>query len=75
MKGDKELIITGSLGDVMRESVQAALSYIRSNAAAFGIAENFFEHQDIHIHVPSGGASRRTARRQASPSPWRSCRF
>ncbi|MCK9419116.1 MAG: endopeptidase La [Nitrospirae bacterium] len=54
MKGNKELIITGSLGDVMRESAQAALSYIRSNAGSFGIAEDFFEHQDIHIHVPSG---------------------
>jgi ATP-dependent Lon protease len=54
MKGQKELLITGSLGDVMRESAQAALSYIRSNAKDFGIAEDFFEHQDIHIHVPSG---------------------
>ena len=54
MKGDKELIITGSLGDVMRESAQAALSYIRSNAGTFGIPDNFFEHHDIHIHVPSG---------------------
>ncbi len=54
MKGNKELIITGSLGDVMRESAQAALSYIRSNAGSFGIAEDFFERQDIHIHVPSG---------------------
>jgi ATP-dependent Lon protease len=54
MKGDKELIITGSLGDVMRESAQAALSYIRSNAGTFGILDNFFEHHDIHIHVPSG---------------------
>ncbi len=54
MKGTKELIITGSLGDVMRESAQAALSYIRSNAGEFGIADDFFEHHDIHIHVPSG---------------------
>ena len=54
MKGRKELIITGSLGDVMRESAQAALSYIRSNAGAFGIADDFFELHDIHIHVPSG---------------------
>ncbi|HET6363718.1 MAG TPA: S16 family serine protease, partial [Nitrospirota bacterium] len=54
MKGDKELIITGSLGDVMRESAQAALSYIRSNAGTFGIPDDFFEHHDIHIHVPSG---------------------
>jgi ATP-dependent Lon protease len=54
MKGKKELIITGSLGDVMRESAQAALSYIRSNASSYGIPEDFFERQDIHIHVPSG---------------------
>jgi len=54
MKGKKELIITGSLGDVMRESAQAALSFIRSNASSFGIAEDFFESQDLHIHVPSG---------------------
>jgi len=54
MKGTKELIITGSLGDVMRESAQAALSYIRSNAASFNIPEDFFELHDIHIHVPSG---------------------
>jgi ATP-dependent Lon protease len=54
MKGTKDLIITGSLGDVMRESAQAALSYIRSNASSFSIPEDFFEHHDIHIHVPSG---------------------
>jgi ATP-dependent Lon protease len=54
MKGTKELIITGSLGDVMRESALAALSYIRSTADAFGIPDNFFEQKDIHIHVPSG---------------------
>jgi len=54
MRGKKELIITGSLGDVMRESAQAALSYIRSNSDLFGIPEDFFEHHDIHIHVPSG---------------------
>jgi ATP-dependent Lon protease len=54
MRGKKELIITGSLGDVMRESAQAALSYIRSNALSYRIPEDFFEHQDIHIHVPSG---------------------
>jgi ATP-dependent Lon protease len=54
MKGKKELIITGSLGDVMKESAQAALSFIRSNAGSFGIHEDFFEQHDIHIHVPSG---------------------
>jgi ATP-dependent Lon protease len=54
MKGNKELILTGSLGTVMRESAQAALSYIRSNAALLNIPEDFFESHDIHIHVPAG---------------------
>ncbi len=54
MKGKKELIMTGSLGEVMRESAQAALSFVRSNAALYNIQEDFFEHHDIHIHVPSG---------------------
>ncbi|MBI5640447.1 MAG: endopeptidase La [Nitrospirae bacterium] len=54
MKGKQKLILTGSLGDVMQESAQAALSYIRSNAARFGIPEDFFEGHDIHIHVPAG---------------------
>jgi ATP-dependent Lon protease len=54
MKGNRELILTGSLGNVMRESAQAALSYIRSNASSFNIPEDFFENRDIHIHVPAG---------------------
>jgi ATP-dependent Lon protease len=54
MIGRQQLILTGSLGDVMRESAQTALSYIRSNALAFGIPEDFFEKHDIHIHVPAG---------------------
>ena len=54
MIGRQQLILTGSLGDVMRESAQTALSYIRSNAVAFGIPEDFFEKHDIHIHVPAG---------------------
>jgi ATP-dependent Lon protease len=58
MKGKKELIMTGSLGDIMRESAQAALSYIRSNATLYGLPEDFFEHQDIHIHVPSGAVQK-----------------
>jgi ATP-dependent Lon protease len=54
MKGNKQLILTGSLGNVMCESAHAALSYIRSNASYFNIPENFFENQDVHIHVPAG---------------------
>lgn len=58
MKGTKGLILTGSLGEVMRESAQAALSYIRSNAGRFGIEENFYLHHDIHIHVPAGAVAK-----------------
>ncbi|MDL1956589.1 MAG: endopeptidase La [Candidatus Desulfofervidus auxilii] len=54
MKGKRELILTGSLGNVMRESAQAALSYVRSNAELFGIPPDFFDYHDIHIHVPAG---------------------
>ncbi|GAB4482649.1 MAG: endopeptidase La [Thermodesulfovibrionales bacterium] len=54
MRGKQELILTGSLGGVMQESAQAALSYLRSNASRLGIPEDFFEGHDIHIHVPAG---------------------
>lgn len=54
MKGRRDLILTGSLGNVMQESAHAALSYIRSNASLLGVQEDVFENQDIHIHVPSG---------------------
>jgi ATP-dependent Lon protease len=54
MNGQKGLTLTGSLGDVMKESAQAALSYIRSRADKLGIAADFFEKSDIHVHVPAG---------------------
>jgi ATP-dependent Lon protease len=54
MPGNKQLILTGQLGDVMKESAQAALSYVRSQAGSFGINKDFFEKSDIHIHVPAG---------------------
>ncbi len=54
MAGQKGLTLTGSLGDVMKESAQAALSYIRSRAERIGIAADFFEKSDIHVHVPAG---------------------
>ena len=54
MKGKGGFTITGQIQDVMRESMQAALSWVRSNAAQLGIAEDFFEKHDIHIHVPAG---------------------
>ncbi len=54
MPGSKGLTITGQLGDVMRESAQAALSYIRSQTDKLGIDADFFDKSDIHIHVPAG---------------------
>ena len=55
MYGSGKLTLTGQLGDVMKESAQAALSYIRSNAERFGIAKDFLDKSDIHIHIPAGG--------------------
>ena len=54
MKGKRELILTGSLGDVMKESARAALSFVRANCAEWGISEQSFEETDLHIHVPAG---------------------
>ena len=54
MKGRKGLTLTGQLGDVMKESVSAALSFIRTNAKELGVDPDFFEDKDIHIHVPAG---------------------
>ena len=54
MRGEKGLTLTGQLGDVMKESAQAALAYVRSKAKGLGIEEDFFEKNDIHIHVPAG---------------------
>jgi ATP-dependent Lon protease len=51
---DERLILTGMLGDVMRESAQAAVSFVRSNAARLGIPPEQFEGKTIHLHVPAG---------------------
>ena len=53
-KGNGKLVLTGQLGDVMRESAQAALSFVKTNAVKFKIDEAIFENNDIHIHVPEG---------------------
>ncbi len=54
MPGKGHLTLTGQLGDVMKESCQAAMSYIRAHAKTFGIKENFFQKLDVHVHVPEG---------------------
>ena len=54
MKGNKGLTLTGQLGDVMKESATAALSFIRSNADGLNVDEDFFDKRDIHIHIPAG---------------------
>jgi ATP-dependent Lon protease len=54
MRGGKRLILTGKLGDVMKESAQAAVSYVRSKARELGIDEELFGKSDLHIHVPAG---------------------
>jgi len=55
MRGGKNFTKTGQLGDVMQESMTAALTWVRSHAEDYGIDPNFFQKSDIHIHVPSGG--------------------
>jgi ATP-dependent Lon protease len=54
-RGKGQLILTGRLGEVMRESAQAAFSYVRTRADDFGIESDFHERYDVHIHVPEGG--------------------
>ena len=54
MPGKGELVLTGQLGDVMKESAQAGISYIRSVADEYGIAPEFFQEHDIHVHIPEG---------------------
>ena len=54
MEGKGKLTITGKLGDVMQESAQAAMSYIRSRAHILGLPRDFYRHLDVHVHVPEG---------------------
>jgi len=58
MPGAKQLQLTGQLGEIMRESASAALSYIRSHAVALGIDPEFFEQSDMHVHLPAGAIAK-----------------
>ena len=58
MKGTGKLLLTGSLGDILQESAQAALSLIRSRASEFALEDQFFGTTDIHIHFPAGGVAK-----------------
>ena len=58
MPGASQLLLTGSLGEVLKESAQIALSYLRSNAERFAIPADFFSGHDLHVHIPAGGVSK-----------------
>jgi ATP-dependent Lon protease len=58
MPGSKGLMLTGQLGEIMRESAQAALSFVRTNAMALNIDPQFFDNSDIHIHLPAGAIAK-----------------
>lgn len=58
MAGTGQLILTGSLGEVLKESARIALSHVRSNAASFGLHPDLFEGRDIHIHIPAGDVAK-----------------
>ena len=64
MPGKGELMLTGQLGDVMKESAQAGITYIRSIASDYKVEPEFFQENDIHVHIPEGAVpKRRTIRR------------
>jgi len=54
MKGTGKMVMTGKLGDVMQESVQAAMTYVRSRADEFSLPDNYYKETDVHVHVPEG---------------------
>ena len=54
MPGSRQVLLTGQLGDVMQESARAALTYVRAHAAELGIAPDFFDRSDLHVHLPTG---------------------
>ena len=73
MPGTGKLTLTGQLGDVMKESAQAALAFVRSRSSELGLKDDYFTKHDVHVHVPGGCRSRKMGRLLASRLPRRSC--
>ena len=74
MPGKGQITLTGQLGDVMKESAQAAWSLLRARASALGIPSESFTASDVHLHVPAGPSPRMGPRRASrSPPPWPRC--
>ncbi len=66
MPGKGNLLMTGQMGDVMKESAQIALTYVRSICPDYQVADDYFEKHDLHLHIPEG-AVQRMARLQVLP--------
>ena len=74
LPGQGQIMTTGKLGEVMQESIQAALSVVRRRSKSLGIQEDFYQKSDIHIHLPEGATQGRPVRRIARSAPvWCRC--
>ena len=70
MPGDGKLQMTGQMGDVMKESAQIALTYVRSVAPSYGVDKDFFKTHDIHLHIPEGAVPKDGPSSFSPKTPW-----